>query len=141
MREKKRRLSGNWGGQGILLICFVALLLLICSVLMQVYAGVAKISRQAKDLNNAVQLCRTAQEAFYGTESLDEAMQALGGEAGERTISFDEKLHCVEQGYYLMIWTETTEESMQFCEVSVYSEAELLYSLTLERYCSEVMSE
>lgn len=141
MREERQRLSGSWVAQGALLMCFVAILLLVCGILMQVYAGVAKISQQAKDLNNAVQLCRTAQEAFYGTESLDEAVLALGGDAGERTISFDEELHCVEQGKYLMTWTETNAESMQSCEVSVYSGADQLYSLTMERYHPEVMQE
>lgn len=141
MREKRRTLSVSWVVQGVFLMCFVVLLLLICSVLMQVYAGTARISQEAKDLNNAVQLCRTAQEAFYGTESLDEAVQVLGGEEGERALSFDEQLHCVEQGLYLMTWTETNAEDLQTCEVSVYSEAKLLYSLTMDRYQSEVISE
>ncbi len=141
MREERQRFSESWAVQSVLLMCFVALLLLISGVLMQVYAGVARISQEAKDLNNAVQLCRTAQEVYYGTESLDEAVQTLGGETGERTLAFDEKLHCVEQGDYLMTFTETDIENMQSCEISVYSDTDLLYSLKLERYHSGVMPE
>jgi hypothetical protein len=140
MRESKQRLSAAWLAQSVQMLCFVAILLVICGVLMRVYSGVAKESQAAKDLNNAVQLCRSAEEAFYGTDSLDEAVQALGGAEGERQLFFDEQLDCTEDGSYLMILEESEEGRIRTCSISVYVGADLIYSLSPERYQPEVES-
>lgn len=118
--------------RGVQTLCFVVLLLLICGVLARVYALVARESRAAGDLNNAVQLCRTAEEAFRGTDSLDEAVLALGGEAGERTLAFDDTLRCVSDGRYLLTMEETQADGMTECTITVSVDGETLYALTPE---------
>ena len=130
MRERAKNAARL--AQGVQTLCFAALLLLICGVLARVYTGVARESRAAGDLSNAVQLCRTAEEAFRGTDSLDEAVLALGGEAGERTLSFDEELNCDPDGRYQLTLDESGSDGMKRCTITVSADGTALYTLTPE---------
>ena len=130
MRERAKNTARL--ARGVQTLCFAALLLLICGVLARVYAGVARESRAASDLNNAVQLCRTAEEAFRGTDSLDEAVLALGGEAGERTLTFDGNLNCAPDGRYQLTLDENQSDGMKRCTITVTADGAALYTLTPE---------
>ena len=142
-----KREKGRWRdvfrlAQGVQLICFAAILLLISTVLVQVYAGAVRVSRETADLNTAVQLCRNASEAFYASDDLDGAVELLGGAAGARELRFDAQLTPTEDGRYVLTLVETRTATqagaMEQCTVQVYAEGTLLYELTPERYCGEV---
>lgn len=142
-----KRKNGRWRdvfrlAQGVQLICFAAILLLISTVLVQVYAGAVRVSQETKDLNAAVQLCRNAAEAFYAADDLDGAVELLGGETGAREMHFDAELTPAEDGRYMLtlaeVCTPTQAGEMEQCTVQVYAEGTLLYELTPERYCGEV---
>ena len=124
------------------LVCFAAVVLLIAAILVQVYAGALRVSRETTDLNTAVQLCRNATEAFYAADDLDAAAELLGGTEGARELRFDENMECAEDGRYVLTLDETQENmeagTMERCTVQVYADGALVYELTPERYCGEV---
>lgn len=76
-------------GLSAIRIPLLVLIFLICmSVLLPLFAGCWKDSRDAQELNTAVQVCRSAAEAFAIFPDEGALVRALGGTPGH-TLGYD----------------------------------------------------
>lgn len=94
MDKQARIRTGRFGVQLLLL---VLVFLVSAAILLCVFSGAWSMSRKAADMNNAVQLCRNAAEAFSSDGSVSAAAEAMGGTGTETVLYFDEKLSAVSQ--------------------------------------------
>lgn len=95
-------------------------LLVVCTLLLQVFAGAIKISREAEQVNRGTQLCRNAAEAFAAAESPKQLAELLEGTQQQNQV-------CVQysDGYQLTVTIREEEQQtgqMEFAHISVQTD-------------------
>lgn len=123
------------------LLIFVLLFVIGSAVLVSVFASAAKISRQAKQKNDAIQICRNAMEIYSSCADLQQTAAQLGGLPGQTELYFDRELHCVQQtqASYVLHLQDVEQDSLKNGSFSVSNlEQEQLYSLSVDVYVPEV---
>lgn len=147
-----------WGGRRIWrdsyrfsltfqMIGLVLLLLLVCTILVRIYAGVMTTSLQAEALNKSVLLCRNTGELFTERGDLEETVSLLGAaeqpDAGYALLYFDRELHCVPEsdGWLALELREdagqTQRNGIKTCDMEVTQDGKSIYRLSVQVYVPE----
>lgn len=108
-------------------LLFVLFFVMSCGILACVFARSAQLSAQARQLEAAVQISRSAAEAFVACGSADEANLLVG-------TSFDETGAPTREGILHLTIRETALENMQSAVIEVADPSgNVIYSLTVDR--------
>jgi hypothetical protein len=126
------------------MVGLVVVLLLVCTVLVQIYASALSTSLRTEALNKGVLLCRNAGELFTERGNLDETAALLGGEAAEQdhaVLYFDRSLNCVDESRSWLTLELSVEDrdvgGLKDCRMNVTREGKPVYELTVSVYAPE----
>ena len=133
----------KYASPGDLHLPLLALIFLLClGVLVPLFAGCWRISRETAEKNLAVQLCRGAAEAHAAAPETEKVSRALGGDGGG-TLYYDSRgFLCPAEEGWLRLTLESTEESaargvVRTGHFAVWRGESVRYSLSVSRYVPE----
>ena len=114
----------------LLMISFM----MIIMVLMRVFTAARLQSILAEQLTDAVILAENAEEAFLGSESVEDLGDVLHGEVIDDVVRVEDEAYVVE-----VLWQEEQREygSLIRASISVMNEDELIYELDTGKYVKE----
>lgn len=126
------------------MIGLVLLLLLVCTVLVRIYAGVMTTSLQSEALNKGVLICRNAGELFTERGNLEETVTLLGDphalEGDHARLYFDRDLNCVteSEGWLTLEMKANARElkrsGLRTCELEVTYDGASVYHVTVQTF-------
>lgn len=129
------------------MIGLVLLLLLVCTVLVRIYAGVMTTSLQAEALNKGVLICRNAGELFTEKGDLAETVTLLGAPKpardGRARVYFDREMNCVsksERWLTLELRSKAKrlqKSEMRTCDLEVTKDGASIYRISVQVFVPE----
>ena len=126
------------------MVGLVLLLLLVCTVLVQVYAGVLATSLHSETLNKSVLLCRNTGEVFTEQCDLEKTVELLGAstpaEKEHALLYFDRELQCVpeSEGWITLELNadlgQPGKSGIRTCDMEVTQDGKSIYRLSVQVY-------
>ena len=90
------------------IVILLAVLLVISTVLVRVFAAAQMLRRETEARNDAAEICRSAAEAFSSCGTADGTIRLMGGSGGD-TLRLDRSLQAAQDGCYTLTVTVTAQ--------------------------------
>ncbi len=141
MKEKNRNTS--LFSYGLEMVILMMVFLVVVVLLVQIYGNAIKESQKAKMLQDGVQICRTAAEAYSSNGDLLDVIECFTKKSKDQEcLYFDDQLQVVETieaaDYELDYEENKTSQGLKKVHFTVLDQnQEVIYELTTEKYLPE----